>query len=57
MITRLKYGISKKKAFLSTKHPPDIPTNGYYDGIEPTSYTEAVKHPKAMFEEFLALQR
>lgn len=59
MVTQSKFGISKKKVFLSTKHPTPLPSNDYYDTIEPTRYSEAPKSAvwqEAMPEEFSALQ-
>lgn len=60
MVTRSKSGISKKKVFLSTKHPPQLPCTPYYHETEPSSFTAASKSlvwRQAMAEEFSALQR
>lgn len=60
MITRSKFGISKKKIHLATKHPPCLPRLAYYDYVEPTCYTTASKSAawrQAMSEEFSDLQR
>lgn len=60
MVTRSKFGNSKKQIFLSTKHPPCLPSNTYYDSVERTCYGEATKFPewrRAMSHEFSALRR
>lgn len=60
MITHSKFGISKKKILLSTKHPTNILSNNNYNTTEPTCSIEATKSPdwrKAMSEKFSALQR
>lgn len=60
MVTRAKSGISQKKVFSATKHPVQLPTNSYFDSVEPSCYTEAAKSAvwqQAMAEEFSALQR
>ena len=59
MTTRSKSGISKKKAFFSTKHL--VPMAFLHDFIpEPTCYSQAVKHHEwrqAMDNEFNSLQQ
>lgn len=60
MVTKSKSGISKKKIYLSTKHPTDLPSNDYYDSFEPASFIEVSKSTawrQAMSDEFSALQR
>ncbi|KAJ8615178.1 hypothetical protein MRB53_034550 [Persea americana] len=58
MVTRSKSGISKKKIYLCTKHPTDLPSSDYYDSFEPASFIEVSKSTawrQALSNEFSAL--
>lgn len=46
MITPSKSRIIKKKGLLFTNHPNTLPSNAYYDSVEPTCYTDATKIPE-----------
>lgn len=54
MVTCSKSGISKKKIFLTTKHPHATPIHEYYDYITKASKSESWSF--AMSKEFSALQ-
>lgn len=60
MVTRSKFGISKKKVLCASKHIVFLPSHVYFDSVEPSCYIEASKQEhwrRAMSKEFSALQR